>query len=1334
MADYEVENLKITLSVDDSGVSEKITSLQSSFKGLSDSIRSSVGEELKRLGEGFKVFSSTLPDIGNASEAIKKFVDHIGDANFDAFSEGLVKVGNAFSKIQLDPKAVEGIFAFTAALRTMNDSANAFNTDGIEKVVAASGQLDILADSVKKASSVGSGLRDLAVGLRNIPSALKVVADQDFHTWAQNVTLVTSRLRELNTATGVLSGKGVHTISTLASALNKLAEFGKDKGLVENLNNAGHALVVMATNMADAIGDQQLRKFKELTNSASRLADAIKQIGRLNFEKIMGGKGLGRATKKSEKKSILTKPLRPEKDLKKTELKSLAEESAKGKLGAAIKEWDKYYRNTKKVGKAIQKTFSDIAKSYAFVAKTLAAPIKFSFKVFSKSLSTVAKGIRKVSSVMSKPFTAPFKAAGMAVVSLHKRFTNFLHSVGRIAIYRAIRSGIKMITNAAKEGIENLYNWASIVGNDFKPTMDSLASSALYVKNSLAAMASPLLDALAPAFEVATDTLVEFMNKLNQLFATLTGKDTWRKAIRREAEYSAEIDNTGRALDDLQKTILGIDEINPLNGQNDRGRGSSDITPDYEGMFEVVDVTDGIADMFKSGDWSSIGSTLTDGLITALGKLDWTKIKKKATTVGSNLASFVNGALGKQNLWTTIASTISGGMNTATSGLLSFTSNVDWTKIGNNLAAGFRNAVSGVTWSDVGKTAASGVSLFAQVFNGFVSSMTQNDWNSVGDAVASAVNGAIGAVNWEQAITDLGSFANGVLNAILTAAGKIKWQGLGDSLTNGVIAALGKIKWKDIQKKANGLGSTLAGAFNTAFGKKDLWTSVGTTISNGLNTAVGGILNFTTTVDWTKVGSNIADGFKSAVQSVKWADVGKAIGSTVALFTNLFHGFVSSMTKEDWEDLGGSIATAIGNAVSSIDFEQLIPDLVSAATGILTSLVSAIGQIDWGSTLSAVWEGVKQADWKSLFSSIGDFLAQTWPVFVIPLAFNAAPVISSITSLLGPWGGLVTAILTAIPVISLAWEGMWSGIINNAGNAQKQTAQETDEYLKGLYETGRISKEEYEKMSGQVGGMMNDLENWVIGAEEVNTAIGGVATKTGESVSEIKRYTGSLTDFWKEQRAKLKADAEQSARESAMEFKRGLADQKPKITQAGYDINSAVGQALQSGDPWTWGDDFGYLFSRGIIHSAEAYIAPAASNAAASARQYMAFSKPERGPLSDADTYGPDFMELFAEGMEKKAYLIENAARNIAAMADAQMSVSPMYNSTTNAMLGADSTALIRSVAQGAEDANAAQNELLREQNELLRQILARTGDGVSAGTIMSSMERASRRAGVAVA
>lgn len=164
------------------------------------------------------------------------------------------------------------------------------------------------------------------------------------------------------------------------------------------------------------------------------------------------------------------------------------------------------------------------------------------------------------------------------LASVKERASGFFQQLKRIAMYRAIRWVLKTITEYISTGVKNLYQYSKLVGTTFAPTMDSLASSALFLKNSLGVVAGQLIESVAPVLIRIVDAIAEINNQIAMTIAYLRGNSTYTKAVKVAQEY----DDT---LSHIRATLLGFDEINRMDGAN----GQSGL--DYSKMF-VEDVVD----------------------------------------------------------------------------------------------------------------------------------------------------------------------------------------------------------------------------------------------------------------------------------------------------------------------------------------------------------------------------------------------------------------------------------------------------------------------------------------------------------------------------------------------------------------------------------------------------------------------------------------------------------------------------------------------------------------------------------------------------------------------
>lgn len=121
-----------------------------------------------------------------------------------------------------------------------------------------------------------------------------------------------------------------------------------------------------------------------------------------------------------------------------------------------------------------------------------------------------------------------------------------------------------------------------------------------------------------------------------------------------------------------------------------------------------------------------------------------------------------------------------------------------------------------------------------------------------------------------------------------------------------------------------------------------------------------------------------------------------------------------------------------------------------------------------------------------------------------------------------------------------------------------------------------------------------------------------------------------------------------------------------------------------------WGKDIISGIVNGI-RSMIGSVVSAVSNVANTIRSYLHFSVPDKGPLSDADEYMPDFMNLLASGIKKNAKLVVSAVTALTSAMSKRMtdSVDDMGNELGDAVRGiaSDITSSIDSLSSSAEEA-----------------------------------------------
>lgn len=309
---------------------------------------------------------------------------------------------------------------------------------------------------------------------------------------------------------------------------------------------------------------------------------------------------------------------------------------------------------------------------------------------------------------------SPFRALGRAISNVTSKIGGFINSLKRIAFYRSIRKIIKEITQAFKEGMENLYQYSKVTGTDFAKSMDMIATSLLYLKNSIGAMAAPIVNVLAPAIDFAIDKFVALLNVVNEAIAALTGAGTWTKAIKYPTEYAEGVNDAAGANKKFKATILGIDEINPLKDNSSGGGGSGSNALDYSKMFEEMETSSSsighkikafakeIKDAWDNEDMSSVGETIGNAISNGLNSINWDSIRSRNAKIFTNIATLINGLIETPELADSIGKTMAEMLNTAVSTLSTFVNTVHWESIGKFIGEGLSSFFKDVKWNSVG--------------------------------------------------------------------------------------------------------------------------------------------------------------------------------------------------------------------------------------------------------------------------------------------------------------------------------------------------------------------------------------------------------------------------------------------------------------------------------------------------------------------------------------------------------------------------------------------------------------------------------------------------------
>lgn len=109
----------------------------------------------------------------------------------------------------------------------------------------------------------------------------------------------------------------------------------------------------------------------------------------------------------------------------------------------------------------------------------------------------------------------------------------------------------------------------------------------------------------------------------------------------------------------------------------------------------------------------------------------------------------------------------------------------------------------------------------------------------------------------------------------------------------------------------------------------------------------------------------------------------------------------------------------------------------------------------------------------------------------------------------------------------------------------------------------------------------------------------------------------------------------------------GIIDMGAEIVNAGKDMINFLKEGFDSLDPLQWGKDLISNFVDGIMSGIDK-IKEAAGDVGNAIKDFLGFSEPEKGPLSNFHTFAPDMIDLFTQGIDDNIRKVEDASRDLA--------------------------------------------------------------------------------------
>ena len=430
----------------------------------------------------------------------------------------------------------------------------------------------------------------------------------------------------------------------------------------------------------------------------------------------------------------------------------------------------------------------------------------------------------------------------------------------------------------------------------------------------------PYLNQLVYALRELAEWIVQLLGFEDFDWGNATGADN--SAIGDLLDDTEGVsDNLDKAADNAKKfkaQLQGFDKLNNLTTTDDSdtdngGAGAGGIdTGLLEGALDDAlsryqkrwdeafknmnqsfsTFADNVKKAFEEGGLYGVGQYFAKTMTDALNSIPWDGIKEKAGQAGKAIAQFLNG-LTNPELFSAISKTFVEGINTAFTFLNDFVKEYDFTNLGTSIGAGLNTAMDTIDWDLIFDFAGNFGKKMADFFNAVTK---ETRWGKAGETIAKGLSAITKAIqtfidntHWDDVGKAIGTFINGLFTYDFTSLGETLGSGLTAAFTLAK-NALSSIKFEEI-------GENVTSGLYEAFKKLDF-----SEISGTLSSAFSGLLDL----------------LSGVIKGIKWRNLPKDIAKKVV---QAFKGY---NYKQAFKSLGNLAGTLIG---ALFDLNQGIRDV-----------------------------------------------------------------------------------------------------------------------------------------------------------------------------------------------------------------------------------------------------------------------------------------------------------------------------------------------------------------------------------------------------------------------
>ena len=228
---------------------------------------------------------------------------------------------------------------------------------------------------------------------------------------------------------------------------------------------------------------------------------------------------------------------------------------------------------------------------------------------------------------------------------------------------------------------------------------------------------------------------------------------------------------------------------------------------------------------------------------------------------------------------------------------------------------------------------------------------------------------------------DIPGAASNFADLVKDAWAKADFTDIGKMVGTKLRDALNSIDWEPIKEQANKIAKVTGTFINGFFETEGLDKSVGRTLGEAVNTAVGAINTFVDTTHWTSLGEFMSGGLRSAITTIDWDGLGKTLNARYKALWGFLDGFVVDMSKINfsgttgWQEAGNALASTINSIFADRDYTKTGQTIAAGINGITSALTTGIAGIDFNSISRNFANGINSVFYKVDWQAIGTMLS-----------------------------------------------------------------------------------------------------------------------------------------------------------------------------------------------------------------------------------------------------------------------------------------------------------------------------------------------------------------------